>query len=414
MSKNSIMIKRITYFLLISVLIVASCQPDKQANQSITEAGAWKTIFNGKSLEGWETMGKLATDIKEGELHIHATDPNNNAWVFTKKAYRNFKLELEFLMTDSTANSGVLFRFDPTQEGVPNKVAYEANIDWRINHQNVMGTLENAARANAIPKVDINDWQKLRIEAKYDYLQVYFNDQLICETHNRRATSGRIALQVPISQGDDIAFRNIQVQQLPDNEPLTISLEEAYRNDSMPLQPLLIDQTLEGWHTIGEGTWDFENDVLHGYSGPNPSFLVTNKTYKNFYLTYNFKIIKEDNSGVFIRKHPDSTNVSLKDAIECNIYDHNGYSHAFSTGSIVTHARAFSNLIDYENWNEMEIFAKDDHIILTINGKKSADAYLPRQFTKTGNICLQAGTKVFSDNGPSDIYFKNMMIREMD
>ena len=406
--------KRITYFLWLSLLILASCQSEKEANQSITKVGEWKTIFNGKNLDGWETMGKLSTDIKEGALHIHATAPNNNAWIFTKKTYRNFKLELEFLMADSTANSGVLFRFDPSLAGVPNKLAYEANIDWRINHQNVMGTIENAARASAIPAIAINDWQKMRIEAKYDYFQVYFNDQLICETHNRRATIGRIALQVPISQGDDIAFRNIRVQRLPDNAPLTIALEEAYRNDSIPLQPLLINESLEGWQTIGEGTWDFDGTILHGYSGTKPSYLVTDKTYKNFYLKYNFKIIKEDNSGIFIRKHPDSTNVSLNDAIECNIYDHNGYAHAFSTGSIVTHARAFSNLIDYENWNEMEIFAKDDHIILTINGKKSAEAYLPRQFNKTGNICLQAGTKVFSDNGPSNIYFKDMVIREMD
>ena len=144
-------------------------------------------------------MGQLTTEIKNDALHIHATNPNNNAWVFTKKRYKNFKLELEFLMADSTANSGVLFRFDPTSTGNFNQLAYEANIDWRIDKQNVMGTIENAARANAIPKVDINDWQKLRIEAKYDYLQVYFNDQLICETHNRRATEGAIGLQVPLS-----------------------------------------------------------------------------------------------------------------------------------------------------------------------------------------------------------------------
>ncbi len=406
--------KRINYCLYLSIFLFIGCQSDKTTNSTITEVGEWHSIFNGKNLDSWKTMGKLTTDIKNDELHIHATDPNNNAWVFTKTAYKNFKLELEFLMADSAANSGVLFRFDPTLAGIPNQTAYEANIDWRINHQNVMGTLENAARANAIPKVDINDWQKLRIEAKYDYLQVYFNDQLICETHNGRATVGSIGLQVPINQGDDIAFRNIRVQQLPDNEALPITLEEAYRKETTPLQPLFTNQSLAGWHTTGTGTWTFEGDVLHGYSGEKPSYLISDKTYKNFYLKYNFKIKKEDNSGIFIRQHPDSTSINPVDAIECNIYDHNGFSHAYSTGSIVTHARAFSNLIEYEDWNEMEIFAKEDHIILTINGKKSAETYLPRKFNRAGNICLQAGTKVFSDNSPSDIYFKDIVIREMD
>jgi len=406
--------QQITYLILLCGFLLLSCQSEKATDSAITEVGQWHPIFNGTNLSGWKTMGKLTTEIKNKELHIHATDPNNNAWVFTKTTYKNFKLELEFLMADSTANSGVLFRFDPVLEGIPNQLAYEANIDWRINHQNVMGTLENAARANPIPKVNISEWQKLRIEAKYDYLQVYFNDQLICETHNRRATAGSIGLQVPISQGDDIAFRNIRLQQLPDNEPLKMSLETMYRNDSIPLQPLLANQSLEGWHTTGPGTWDFEEDVLHGYSGGKHSYLISDKTYKNFYLKCGFKIKKEANSGIFIRQNPDSMSITLQEAIECNIYDHNGFSHTYSTGSIVPHTRAFSNLISYEDWNEMEIFAKDDHLILTVNGKKSAETYLPRKFNRAGNICLQAGTKAFSDNSPSDIYFKDIVIREMD
>lgn len=406
--------QRIIHFLYFYCFLLISCQSDIATNTVITEVQPWQTIFNGKNLEGWETMGQLTTEIKNDALHIHATNPNNNAWVFTKKRYKNFKLELEFLMADSTANSGVLFRFDPTSTGNFNQLAYEANIDWRIDKQNVMGTIENAARANAIPKVDINDWQKLRIEAKYDYLQVYFNDQLICETHNRRATEGAIGLQVPISQGDDIAFRNIRLQQLPDNAPLKPSLEEKYSSDSIALQPLLINQSLAGWHTTGPGTWTFEDNVLHGYSGDQHSYLISDKAYKNFYLKCSFKIKKEDNSGIFIRQHPDSTSTTPIEAIECNIYDHNGFAHAYSTGSIVTHTRAFSNLINYEDWNEMEIFSHDDHLILTVNGQKSAETFLPRKFNRKGNICLQAGTKVFSDNGPSDIYFKDMVIREMD
>ena len=405
--------KRIPYLLSLWLLILLSCQSEQPSNPAITEVGEWQTIFNGKNLDGWETMGKLATDIEDNVLHLHATAPNNNAWIYTQKEYRNFKLELEFLMADSTANSGILFRFDPTSTGNFNQIAYEANIDWRIDKQNVMGTIENAARANAIPKVAINAWQKLRVEANYDYLQVYFNNQLICETHNRRATKGRIGLQVPISQGDDIAFRNIRVQQLPDNETLALSLEATYKNETIPLQPLFSNHSLDGWHMIGPGKWDFEADVLHGFSGETHSYLISDRLYKNFYLSCRFKIKKEANSGIFIRQHPDSTSVSPIDAVECNIYDHNGYAHAYSTGSIVTHTRAFSKLIEYDAWNEMEIFAKEDHLILTINGKKSAETYLPRKFNRAGPICLQAGTKVFSDNSPSDIYFKDLMIRDM-
>ena len=99
-------------------------------------------------------------------------------------------------------------------------------------------------------------------------------------------------------------------------------------------------------------------------------YLVSEKSYKNFYLKGKFKILKEDNSGVFIRKHPDSTNITLTNTIECNIYDHNGYTHAYSSGAIVPHARAWAGMVHYKDWNSFEIFTKDDLVIMYLNGFK--------------------------------------------
>jgi hypothetical protein len=402
-----------TFYLLLA-LIFSSCFLLDTNDKPVTKIGEWMPIFNGKDLKGWETIGEFESAVKDGVLTLHATHPNNNAWVLTKKAYRNFLLECEFLMPDTTANSGVLIRYEPQKAGAPNATAYEANIDWRMDKQNVMGTLENAARSNFLARPNVQEWQKLQIEAKGDFLKVTFNGKVICETHNDRSAMGKIGLQVPIYQGDDIAFRNIRLKELPDETPAITSLEEAYRNSNRPLKPLLMEGSFDGWQTVGEGKWNFDGAVLHGNSGGQHSFLASDKTYQNVYLKCDFKIAKEHNSGIFIRIHPDSANISAFDGIECNIYDHNGFAHAYSTGSIVFHARAFSHLIDYEDWNTMEIFAKDEHIILTINGKKSAEAYLPAKFVKPGRICLQAGTRIFSDNGPSDIYFRNLQIKEMD
>lgn len=399
------------FYLLLAALLTFACSSEKNASVPI---GEWQEIFNGKDLSGWETMGKLETQIKDGELHIYATHPNNNAWVLTTKSYQNFKLECEFLMPDTTANSGVLIRFDPEEEGIPNATAYEANIDWRTNIKNPMGTLENAARAKLLENPDKSSWHKMSIEANGDYLKAAVDGEVVCETHNRRRLEGKIGLQVPINQGDEIAFRNIRIQELREISFVEELLEDQYRNSERPMQAMLRPGSLEGWHTSGPGTWTFEEDVLHAYSGETPSFLITDQAYRNFYLKCQFKIIKEDNSGIFIRQHPDSANVSTQNAIECNIYDHNGPAHAYSTGSIVSYARAWPKMIDYKDWNEMEIFAQDEHIVLYINGQKSSEAYLPESFSRAGNICLQAGTKVFTDNSPSDIYFKDLMIREMD
>jgi hypothetical protein len=402
-----------TFVLILAALLMAACNNSNTEAESFAPPG-WEELFNGTNLDGWETKGMLETEVKDGVLHVRASHPNNNAWVLTGESYQNFIFECEFQMPDTTANSGVAIRYDPSAEGIPNSIAYEANIDWRTGIQNNMGTLENAARANFLADPDKSAWHTMRIEANGDFLKVLVDGTKICETHNDRAKAGRIGLQVPINEGDEIAFRNMKIMKLPEETEMTPLVEEVYRNSERPMEPLLSDQSLEGWSTIGPGTWTFEGDVLHGYSGETPSFLCSDASYRNFYLKTQFKIKKEDNSGIFIRKHPDSTAVTITDAIECNIYDHNGYAHEYSTGSIATHARAWSNMIDYEGWNEMEIFARDRQIVLFINGKKSAESFLPESFDKSGQICLQAGTRIFSDNGPSDVYFKDMIIRAMD
>ena len=401
------------FFLFPAVLLLASCS--NPAAEESAATGEWQSLFNGKDINGWEIMGMAEAEVRDGALHIHATHPNNNAWVYTTDTYQDFKLECEFNMPDTTANSGVVIRFDPKAQGAPNQVAYEANIDWRTDIKNPMGTLENASRANLLADPTPESWNTMRIEAAGDHLRVFINDKKVCESHNRRATSGHIGLQVPIHQGDDIAFRNIRIQELPEVTVSKPLLEEQYRNSDRPMVPMLNDASLEGWSAIGPGRWTFEEDgSLHGYSGEIPSFLVTDQAYRSFYLKTDFKIAKEDNSGIFIRKNPDSTAVSTDYAIECNIYDHDGPAHAYSTGSIALHARAWHDLIDYDDWNEMEIFARGDHVVLYVNDTKSSEAHLPAHFDKAGNICLQAGTKIFTDNGPSDVYFRNMMIRVMD
>jgi hypothetical protein len=132
-------------------------------------------------------------------------------------------------------------------------------------------------------------------------------------------------------------------------------------------------------------------------------------------LKLKFKIRHEDNSGIFIRHIPsDTALVTTDNAIECNIYDHDGFTHEYSTGAIAPIARAWSKMIDYENWNEMEIFAFEDQICLYINGIKSSEAHLPEKFNQKGNICIQGGIQVFNGNLPSDIYIKNLQIKDFE
>ena len=407
--------KKTTFYLILALLSATACSAPKQIPGTPPDTFQWHSIFNGSDLEGWEKMGNFGVEVINDVIVLTATQRYNNAWLLTDRNYDNFELELDFLV-DGQTNSGVLFRFNPGLAGLPNSLAYEANIDWRSDRQEPMGTIEHAARAKLLKEPRPGQWVRMKIHASGDHLQVYLDEELLTETHHRRSLKGRIGLQVPPGQGGKIRFRNIRIRELPAPEFLEVPFEDYYRGTfERPLVPLLSGENITGWQVLGGGQWSIDPDgVLYGYSEGGNSIFTTTGSYRNFYLKCKFKIAKEDNSGIFIRKHPDSTNVSLDDAIECNIYDHNGYTHAYSTGSIVGHARAWSHLIDYDDWNSMEIFARENRIILYVNGLKSAEASVPDSFNKAGNISLQAGPRFFSDQGPSQIWFKDLYLRNMD
>ena len=60
---------------------------------------------------------------------------------------------------------------------------------------------------------------------------------------------------------------------------------------------------LTGWTVHGTEKWYVENKQLVCESGPDKQYgyLSTNKKYKNFILTLQFKLEANGNSGVFIR-----------------------------------------------------------------------------------------------------------------
>ncbi|MEM7382159.1 MAG: DUF1080 domain-containing protein, partial [Bacteroidota bacterium] len=391
---------------------VASVNP---ALRPILKDKEWRPIFNEKDLRGWEKMGDFETVVTQSSLQIRATNSEGNAWLLSARDYRNFKLELEFMMDEET-DSGILFRYNSNLPGNTNKLGYEANLRWETDCQEPLGTIGEVARSAVPSDLKKDSWNSCTIEANGDHLMVYINGKKVSESHNRRSLSGRVGIQVPRTKGHTITIRKIRIKELTDFVIAGPQVEDFYRSTAdSKLHSIMEYDALDDWKNLGGGKWKLDqNGILHGFSDGQNSFFVYQKPCKNFYMKFKFKILKEDNSGIFIRKHPDSINVSLNDALECNIYDNNGYTHAYSTGSIVAHARAWSHMISYKDWNTMEIFAKDQLIIMYVNGQKSSEVTVPKKYDKAGNICLQVGPRFFSDRGSSNIYFKDIMLKNMD
>lgn len=403
--------RNVNYFLL-GILFLQACGMSKNSDKQEIVQGR-QVIFNGKDIRGWEQKGDFKWEIENDALFLIAEN-EEESFLYSEKEYRDFVLEAEFLAPQ--IKSGIGFRYNESSPASLDKAGYLVSLNWNNDQQNPMGSIFHTARATIIDSAKTEDWQKIKIEALEDHFKVFINDNLICETHDRKREAGKIALLAPGEEGQVIGFRELILEEFPSKDSLRPMMEDEYRQSpKAELEPLFVDDSFEGWNPVGDGSWRINQGIIHGFSGAEGGFLVSDKTYKNFYLKLSFKIKKEDNSGIFIRKSPTRSDVSIEDALECNIYDHNGYSHPYSTGSIVNQARAWYGMIDYTAWNDLEIFAKDEHVVMFINGRKSSDTYVATTFDKPGNICLQAGIQVFAkDKGPSDIYFKDVMIKNMD
>jgi hypothetical protein len=399
--------KYIHTMMLAGIVLIASCTPQ---NKEETQSRDWLNLITSNELEGWDKIGAFNTKFSDNALML--TGQQQDGWLIFDEEYEDFLLQTEFLLGAGNAG-GIAFRYPEAKKGDPTYTGYKVTLDHNLDQQNPTGSIYNVARAKWLKSTKVDDWNKIAIEARGDHLKVMINDTLVAEVHDRRSEEGLISLEV--KKASKIQFRNLRVKALEEVEYLGPQVEDYMRSyDQSAMMPLIGDN-LDDWSKMGEASWDLNNGVIHGYSNEKGGFLVSKDAYQNFYLRLKFKIIHEDNSGIFIRQDPEAVDeITTDNAIECNIYDHDGYLHEYSTGSIAGHARSWSKMIDYEDWNDMEIFAFEDQIMMYVNGRKSSESHLPEKFNQKGNICIQGGIQVFSGNGPSNIYIKDMYLKNFD
>src|SRR5262249_41539123 len=132
-------------------------QPSPVSGQA---AGAWTSLFDGKTLDGWNTIGTANWSVVDGV--IQAT--MGNGYLVTPASYQDFQITLEFWTSDD-ANSGVFLRCsDPKNISATN--AYEVNInDTRPDPSYGTGGIVNVAKVTSRVKAG-GKWNTYEITAK--------------------------------------------------------------------------------------------------------------------------------------------------------------------------------------------------------------------------------------------------------
>lgn len=354
----------------------------------VQDEAPWQPLFDGRSLDGWVQGGEPdAWAAEDGQIIV--AKPGKGWWLRTSRMFRDFDLELEFLLTTG-ANSGIGLRGssvgDPAFTGMEVQV-YDS--DERDSGVSSCGAIYNAIAPSEQAVRPAGEWNFCRILLVGDTLNVWLNGTQIHKDQKLdgrgffrepeqklplqdRLTTGYVALQ---DHGDAVQYRNIRIRDLsPDPEP-----KEGY-------EPLFNSRDLTGWHATGLTRWLVEEGTLVGRDGPG--HLFTDLTFADFELRTLVKVNPFGNSGIYFRAHPNAQNrESWPEGYEAQIDNHDGKNF---TG--VVYDRAWPTATDRAMtrdgaWFDYRIRAEGGHIQTWVNGQAMVDAELGA-FDR-GHIALQ-------------------------
>jgi hypothetical protein len=164
-----------------------------------------KSLFDGKTLKGWENHGADSWRVHDGAL---ACDGSAPSWIGTTDVFSDYVLTLEF-RGPGNVNSGVFLRSQ--KEGLPHVTGYELQIwDYQPAGFNT-GSLVNSVKASET-KILPDKWNKYEVTAKGDHFIVVLNGKTILDAHDNKHASGVIGFQC--QKDNAIEFRNIRVRRL--------------------------------------------------------------------------------------------------------------------------------------------------------------------------------------------------------
>ncbi len=153
----------------------------------------------------------------------------------------------------------------------------------------------------------------------------------------------------------------------------------------------LLDSTKMGeWDRVGDANWEMKDGALTADKLVDPkilSYLVTKSSYKDFQIKAEFWADADANSGIFIRCDNPKV-IDSKGCYEVNIFDKRP-DPSYGTGAIVDVAKVDPMQKAVGKWNTFDITAKGDHLVVIMNGEKTADVHDTKH--AAGPFALQYG-----------------------
>ena len=183
------------------------------------------SLFDGKTFEGWEGDTEKMFRIVDGAIvggNLKEKIPHN-AFLTSKKSYKDFVLKLKFKLLGKDPNAGVQIR----SERIPDHhemIGYQADMG-----QNYWGCLyDESRRRKVLAQADLklldrivkpNEWNTYEIRCEGKRVVLKLNDEVTVdytEPDNTIKQAGLIGLQIHSGAPSEAWYKDITIEVLGD------------------------------------------------------------------------------------------------------------------------------------------------------------------------------------------------------
>lgn len=407
------------------------------------------SIFNGRDLTGWKglvedpiTRSKMRP-AQMAKAQVKANEQMQKDWIVedgslvyvgdgydnlcTQKQYADFEMYVDWRLDPNgkEPDAGIYLR------GAPQVQIWDTarvDVGAQVGSGGLYNNQVNRSTPLTVADNKLGQWNTFYIRMTGDRVTVKLNgilvvDDVIMENYWDRSRPIFPIEQIELqAHGSRAYFRNIYVHELKSAEPYQLSAEEKK----------------EGFRVLFDGTnmyqWTgntVDYTIEDGCISMNPSKafggnLYTKDEFSDFIFRFDFQLTPGANNGVGIRTpmEGDAAYVGMEiQILDCEhpIYkDITPLQHHGSVYGIIPalpdHHSAFHPAGE---WNTEEIYAKGDHIRVTVNGQVILDGDI-REATKNGTADHKEHPGLFNKSGHigflghgSHVLFRNIRIKEL-
>ncbi len=440
------------------------------SSASAQESDDWTALFNGTDLTGWQQVTGKAEYSVEGDSIVGTYAAGTpNSFLATTSEFSDFILEYEAKI-DTGLNSGVQIRSELTDQNFVR--GYQVEID--ATPRRFTGGIYDERRRGWLYPLSRNekgrsafrngDWNHFRVEAVGESFRVWVNGVQTSDLIDAVTAEGFIALQVHSIRDDafvgkTVRWRNLRI--MTDNlENHRTSRDPEITEISYLQNTLTKHEVRQGWRLLWDGEsssgwvgarhdrfpesgWTMDNGELTIHrttagSSSRPGDIVTEDSFRNFELEFEFRLTDGANSGVkyFVdrgqdagqgfaigcefqllddQRHPDAregvagnrTLGSLYDLITADNLSVPGRAKQFKGTGRWNHGRIVSTDGKVEHWLNHERtveFDRHSQMFRSLVAKSKYDVWPAFCQGPEGKILLQ-------DHGDT-VSFRNIKVRE--